>query len=295
MKILLTGRNGQVGWELNRTLLPLGTIVALDRHGADLSRPETLREQLDAVGPDVIVNAAAYTAVDKAEEESDLAMTINGVAPGILAEEAKKRGALLVHLSTDYVFDGSKDGLYTESDVPNPLNIYGHSKLAGERAIQDAGCDYLIFRTSWVYASRGKNFLLTMLRIAQEKNSITIVGDQFGAPTWARFIAETVSHCIGRAEAGRRSEGFVSGVYHLTSSGYTSWHGFAESIIDLAADRLSLKSLVSNISAIPTSEYRTAAKRPANSRMSTEKLEAEFDLEMPEWDQCLGLCIEDMK
>lgn len=295
MKILLTGKNGQVGWELNRSLLHLGQIVALDSYQVDLSQLEDLRKILNDIGPDVIVNAAAYTAVDKAEEEASLAMTINGIAPGILAQEAKRLNALLVHYSTDYVFDGAKQDPYTESDVPNPVNAYGRSKLAGEQAIQKSGCDYRVFQTSWVYASRGNNFLLTILRLAQERDRISIVGDQFGSPTWAKLIAGTTSHCIGQALAQRQSGKFSSGLFHLTSTGSTTWHGFAEAIIDIAADRLALNSIVGKISAIPTTEYPTPAKRPKNSQLASRKLEGEFDVVMPEWRECLELCIEEKK
>ena len=295
MKIFLTGKNGQVGWELHRTLLHLGKIITFDRNALDLSDPETLRKTLNEVKPDIIVNAAAYTAVDKAEEEESLAMTINGDAPAVMAEEAKKLGALLVHYSTDYVFSGEKDGAYTENDAPCPLNAYGRSKLAGEQLIQQSGCDYLIFRTSWVYASRGANFLLTMLRLAQERDSLSIVGDQYGSPTWARHIAGTTSHCIGHAINRRSSDDFCSGLFHLTSSGSTSWHGFSETIIEMAVERLGLELSVSNICAIPTVEYPTPAERPKNSCLSSIKIEKEFKLTMPDWKECLDLCIEGMK
>lgn len=294
MKILLIGKNGQVGWELNRSLLHLGNIVALERSAADLSQPDDLRKTLNAVSPDVIVNAGAYTAVDNAEEEESLAMTINGVAPGVLAEEAKRHDALLVHFSTDYVFDGTKDGPYTESDTPNPVNVYGRSKLAGELAIQDSGCDHLIFRTSWVYASRGKNFLLTMLRLAMERDSLSIVGDQFGSPTWAKLVSGTSSYCIGQALSERQTGNFSSGLFHLTSAGVTTWHGFAEAIINIAADRAGLKPAVKEINAIPSADYPTPAKRPKNSQLSLTGLESNFNVVMPDWNTCLELCIEEM-
>lgn len=295
MKILLIGKNGQVGWELNRSLLHLGQITALDRSAADLSQPEDLRKTLTDIRPDVIVNAAAYTAVDKAEKETELAMTINGVAPGVLAEEAKRYNALLVHFSTDYVFDGTKDNAYAESDAPSPVNVYGRSKLAGEQAIQTSGCDYLIFRTSWVYASRGRNFLLTILKLARERDSISIVGDQFGTPTWAKLIAGTTSHCIGLALMRRQLNQFNSGLFHLASAGSTTWHGFAEAIIDIAIDSLALQSKIGKISAIPTVEYPTPAKRPKNSQLTSRNLENEFNVVMPDWKTCLRLCIEEMK
>ena len=295
MKILLTGKDGQVGWELNRSLLHLGHIFALDRHQADLSKPDEVRKKLNEIRPDVIVNAAAYTAVDKAEAEDSVAMTINGIAPGVLAEEARKLNALFVHYSTDYVFDGEKEDAYTESDVPSPVNVYGRTKLAGEQFIQESGSDYLIFRTSWVYAARGKNFLLTMMRLAQERESISIVRDQFGSPVWARLIAETTAHCISQALPQRRSGNFDSQLFHLASAGSTSWHGFADAIMRIASERLALKSRVRKINAIPTSEYPTPARRPKNSRLASRKLESSFDVVMPHWRECLELCIEGMK
>lgn len=239
--ILVLGKNGQVGWELNRVLQPLGKVIALDRSEADLSNPEGLRSQVKKFKPDVIVNAAAYTAVDKAEEEEGVAYSVNGASPGVLAEVCLSLGALLIHYSTDYVFDGSVDQAYIESDSPNPINIYGSSKLAGEQNIQSTGCDYLILRTSWVYASRGSNFLLTILRLASERDELNIVGDQYGAPTSARLIAETTSICIRQSIKERASGVFLSGIYHLTSSGCTTWHGFAEAAVSLSKNRLTKK------------------------------------------------------
>ena len=294
MRILLTGKNGQLGWELNRSLMHLGPVEAFDRRTLDLSRPQDLAKTLDEIRPDVIVNAAAYTAVDKAEEEESLATTVNGVSPGVLAEVAKQSNALLVHFSTDYVFDGTKDGVYTESDTPNPLNAYGRSKLAGEQAVRESGCDYLLFRTSWVYASRGQNFLQTILRLAGERDRLAVVGDQHGSPTCARLIADVTSHCIGLAQPQRQSGSFDSGLYHLTSSGSTSWHGFAEEIICRAADRLSVKPRVRSIDAIPSVEYPTPAERPKNSRLTSQKLERAYNLVMPDWTHCLELCLEEM-
>ena len=226
MKILLFGKNGQVGWELNRSLQPLGEVVALSREEADFSNPESLRKIVSEISPDVIVNAVAYTAVDKAEEEEELAAIINGVAPGILAEEALKINALLIHYSTDYVFDGAKDSPYIETDKPNPINAYGRTKLAGEVVIQSSDCDYLIFRTSWVYASRGHNFLLTMLKLASEREELSIVADQMGAPTTAKLIADTTALSIRQAMGEKQSGNFSSDLYHLATSGSTSWHGF---------------------------------------------------------------------
>jgi dTDP-4-dehydrorhamnose reductase len=281
LRILLTGRNGQVGWELERTLGPLGEVIAFDHAGLDLARPDAIVSCVREVKPDVIVNAAAYTAVDKAESEPDLAMAINGIAPGILAEEAKRIGALLVHYSTDYVFDGEKDGPYVETDAPNPLSVYGASKLAGERAIAASGADHLIFRTSWVYANRGKNFLLTILRLAKEKPELRVVADQFGAPTWARDIATATALVLARRPAGAE---IWSGIYHLTAAGRTTWHGFAQKIVELAG-------LSTPVAAIPVSEYPTPARRPRNSVLDHSKAESSFGLKLPSWDAAASRCL----
>ncbi|WP_126455358.1 dTDP-4-dehydrorhamnose reductase [Sulfuriflexus mobilis] len=294
MRILLLGRNGQVGWELNRSLLPLGEVIALDRTQADLSRPESLRKIVCDNHPDVIVNAAAYTAVDKAEEEEDLATVINSTAPGVLAEEADKSGALLIHYSTDYIFDGTKDRPYTEDDLPNPINAYGRSKLAGEQAIQATKADHLILRTSWVYAARGRNFLRTIMRLAKEMDELTIVGDQTGSPTWARLIAETTAHCLRQSVYERRKSVFSSGIYNVSSSGETSWYGFASAIVNNARDRPEEKIHVSNIVPIQTRDYPTPAKRPAYSCLATESLEENFNIVMPSWEYGLRLCMEEL-
>lgn len=295
MRILLTGKTGQVGWELNRSLQPLGEIIALDRRQADLSQPESLREIVHDTRPDVIINAAAYTAVDKAEEEEELATTINGVAPGVLADEAKNLNALFIHYSTDYVFDGEKQGVYDEEDKPNPVNVYGRTKLTGEVTIQDSGCDYLIFRTSWVYASRGKNFLLTILKLAKERDKLSIVSDQIGAPTHARLIADVTSQSLRQAMMERINGTFKSDLYHLISAGTTSWCGFAQAAIDLVHDRSESNIALADICAIPTSAYPTLARRPMNSRLSSAKLEQHFGLFIPEWRRILELCIEDIE
>jgi len=294
MKILLTGGNGQVGWELLRALLPLGEVIFTNRAQADLSDLDNLRRTVQKYSADVIVNAAAYTAVDKAETEESLAFLINAEAPGILAEEAKKTGALLVHYSTDYVFDGTKISAYAEDDAPNPANVYGQSKLAGEKAVQAIGADYLILRTSWVYAARGHNFLKSVLRLATEREELNIVADQIGSPTWARLIAETTAHVIRQSMLERRSGSFDSGLYHLTSAGETSWHGFAQTIVDIVRQQgnQTLKNCI--INPIPTADYPLPAKRPANSLLSTSRLERHFGLKMPAWDKALKLCMEDM-
>ena len=294
MKILLFGKNGQVGWELNRSLLPLGEIVALGRDEADFSKPESLRKIMREIQPNVIVNAAAYTAVDKAESEEDLATTINGDAPGVLAEESLRAKALLIHYSTDYVFDGTKSDPYTEDDVPNPINAYGRSKLAGELAIQSSGSDYLIFRTSWVYASRGHNFLLTMLKLAKEREVLSIVSDQTGSPTSARLISDTTALCLKQAISKRHSSLFASGIYHLTTSGSTSWYGFCDEIINVAAASLEGQLKVKNINAITTKNYPTPANRPMNSRLLLSKLESAYQITMPDWKNAIELCVEEL-
>ena len=288
--IVVTGVNGQVGFELLRTLQGLGRVVALDRTRFDLSNPDQLRTVIRDIRPALIVNPAAYTAVDKAESEPDLAMTINGEAPGVLAKEAKRIGAALIHYSTDYVFNGERDGEYAEDDPTDPQNVYGRTKLAGEEAIAAAGVDHLIVRTSWVYGTRGKNFLLTMLRLGAERTELKVVGDQFGAPTWSNTIAVLTAHVIAQAlAAGDAAQwwGERSGVYHMSAGGSTSWHGFASAIFELT--KLDKRPAVLPIRA---SEYPTPAKRPMNSRMSNEKLAQVFGLRAPQWDQALQLGLE---
>ena len=295
MKILLTGKNGQVGWELNRSLLPLGEVIALDRTQADLSRPESLRSLVQEIKPDIIVNAAAYTAVDKAESEEELVTVINGVAVGVLADEAKKIGALLVHYSTDYVFDGTKKTPYVEDDMPNPVNAYGRSKLAGEQAITRVGGDYLILRTAWVYAGRGKNFLKTMLRLAQEREELRIVTDQYGAPTWARNIADVTAHVVAYAQRERQASGFASGTYHLCASGITTWNGFSSAIIERArilAPEGSIKT--ERVVPIATQDYQQPAQRPQNSQLDSGALAARFNVIMPEWQHAMTLCVDEV-
>lgn len=288
--ILVTGKNGQVGYELQRALLPLGTVVAVDRQQMNLADSASIREAVAHIKPDVIVNAAAYTAVDKAESDQETAMQINGTAPGVLAEEAEKLNALLIHYSTDYVYDGTKPGIYFETDPTSPVNYYGLSKLAGEQAIQASGVDHLILRTSWVYGARGSNFLLTMLRLMKEREVLNVINDQHGTPTWSRLIAEVTAHIVKQALAEKKQAPFKSGLYHLTSSGETTWHGFAAKIAELAADR-DLK--IKTIEKIPTSQYPTPAKRPHNSRISTLALCERFSLTLPDWDYALALCMEE--
>jgi dTDP-4-dehydrorhamnose reductase len=269
VRILLTGRNGQVGWELERALVSIGEVVAFDRQTLDLANPEQVTACVRKTRPDVIVNAAAYTAVDTAESEPDTAMAINGTAPGILADEAKRLGSLLVHYSTDYVFDGSKDRPYTEQDPPNPINVYGKTKLAGERAIQDSGCRHVILRTAWVYADRGKNFLLSILRLAKEKPELRVVDDQHGAPTWARDIAGASVKILEQPIQ-------PDGVYHLTAAGDTTWCGFARAIIKA-------RGLETSVVPIASSEYPVAAVRPMNSLLSNVKLNDTFGFCLPDW------------
>jgi len=294
VKILLIGSQGQVGWELARTLLPLGEVVAASRAQADLSDLDGLRRSVRTIKPDVIVNAAAYTAVDKAETDQEQAFLINAQAAGVLAEEAAICGALLIHYSTDYIFDGSKTGAYLEGDQTNPLNVYGQSKLAGEQAIQASTADFLILRTTWVYAARGNNFVKSILRLAHEREELNIVADQIGAPTWARLIAESTAHILRQAQQERQQGGFKSGIYNLTSTGETSWHGFAEKIIELAKQQENLSIKTQRVNPIPTSAYPLPATRPANSRLSTQRLQKHYQLALPSWETALQLCMDEI-
>jgi len=284
MKILLFGKGGQVGWELQRSLAPLGELVALDADSkemcGDFTDPDGLIQTIRAVAPDVIVNAAAYTAVDKAESEPELARTINALAPGALAQEARRGNAWLIHYSTDYVFDGSGDKPWLESDAPAPLSVYGKTKLEGEQLIQQTGCNHLIFRTSWVYGTRGGNFAKTMLRLAQERDNLTVVNDQIGAPTGADLLADVTAHAIRAAQ--QRPE--LSGLYHLVAAGETSWHGYAGFVIDFARRAgAPLKVAPDSINAVPTRDFPLPAQRPLNSRLNTERLQSAFGLTLPLW------------
>lgn len=285
MRILLTGVNGQVGWELRRTLAPLGEVIAADRKVLDLADTAHIRSQVAALAPDLIVNPAAYTAVDQAESEPALAYAINAAAPGELAA----CGVPLVHFSTDYVFDGRKGDAYTEADAPNPLGVYGASKRAGEDAVAQAGTPHLILRTSWVYGLRGRNFLLTMQRLARERETLSVVDDQFGAPTWSRLVAEATALVVARW-LGRGDLAADAGVYHLACSGRTSWHGFAAAILADLAGRGETR--LARLGAIPTSGYPTPAARPANSTLDCSKLAATFGVRLPDWDAALALCLE---
>ncbi len=284
IKILLLGKNGQVGWELQRSLAPLGELIALDAKSADycgdFTNLEGLAQTIRAVAPAVIVNAAAHTAVDKAESEPDLARTINALAPAVLADEAKRLGAWLVHYSTDYVFDGSGETPRLETDVTAPLSVYGNTKLEGENAIIASGCQHLIFRTSWVYAARGGNFAKTMLKLAQERDALKIINDQIGAPTGADLLADVTAHAIRKALTASE----VSGLYHLVASGETSWHGYASFVIELARQAgVDIKVAADAIQAVPTTAFPTPAKRPLNSRLNNNKLQNTFDLTLPDW------------
>lgn len=283
MRILLTGRDGQVGWELNRALAPLGEVIACGRAELDLAVPDRIASVVRQARPQLIVNAAAYTAVDKAESEPGLAHAANARAPGVLAEEAKRAGALLIHYSTDYVFDGKKETPYVEDDEPNPLNEYGRSKLAGENAIRNIDGRYLILRTSWVYAARGRNFLLAIRRLLREKDELRVVADQIGAPTSAGALAAATAALL-RA-LGPKTLGEARGTYHVTSAGHTSWHGFASEIA-----RLERAPRPPRLVPIPSSEYPLPARRPKNSRLSNEKLQRQFGVVLPSWQTCLEAC-----
>jgi len=286
-KILLTGTTGQVGWELRRALMPLGEIIAPDRHALDLANPDSIRAMIRNVQPDAIVNPAAYTAVDKAESEPELAIAINSIAPEIMAEEALRLRAVMIHYSTDYVFDGQKTTPYTEQDPTNPLGVYGKTKLAGEQAIQAVGGAHLILRTSWVYSRMGKNFLLTMLRLARERQELKVVNDQIGAPTWSRSIAE-ITAAIMFADLDRWQD--FNGIYHLSASGKTNWYEFAKEILANDPDRS--KQIIEQLIPITTAEYPTPAQRPAYSLLDCSKLIDRFQLHIPDWLEVLKLAIE---
>lgn len=286
-RFLVAGRNGQVGWELQRALAPLGEVVAPDRASLDLADPDSIRNAIRGVKPAVIVNAAAYTAVDKAEAEPGLAMQVNGIAPGIMAEEARRADALLVHYSTDYVFDGTRDGPYAEDDRPNPLSAYGRTKLAGEESIRAAGAAHLIFRTSWVYAARGHNFVRTMLRLGRERHELRIVNDQTGAPTWARSIADMTARVLAADRKRARDHG---GLYHYTAAGAVTWYGFAQAIFrETVATRAGFQAPA--LVPITTAEYPLPARRPANSRLDCARLRATFGVTPQPWEEMLRECL----
>jgi dTDP-4-dehydrorhamnose reductase len=297
-KILLTGKNGQVGHDLQGLLPRLGEVIALDRKQLDLSRPDEIRRVIREIRPTLIVNAAAYTAVDLAEKEQSLAQAINARAPAIMAEETKRIGAALIHYSTDYVFDGSKNSPYEETDPTNPINVYGKTKLAGEQAIRDSGVQHLIFRTAWLYSTRGRNFLLTILRLATERGELRIVNDQIGAPTWSREIASATAEVLQKMfdRTGNASPwAELSGTCHMTAGGQTSWFEFAKAILDeankqktspapwLAAATLGKPSLAREVTPIATAEYPTPARRPAYSVLSNTHIARTFGIELADW------------
>ncbi|OUL31377.1 dTDP-4-dehydrorhamnose reductase [Nostoc sp. 106C] len=295
-KILLTGVTGQVGWELQRTLMTLGEVIPTGREvlspnlRMDLSQPDTIRHVIREVQPDLIINAAAYTAVDRAESEPELAMAVNGTAPGVIAKEAKLIGAGIIHYSTDYVFNGTQATPYTEQDQPDPQNIYGKTKLAGEIAIQAVDVPHLILRTSWVYGLRGKNFLLTMLKLAHEREELKVVNDQVGSPTWSRMIAESTAQIL--SQGIHEINSFLSsngGIYHLTATGQTSWYGFAKAIFEL--DPNSSQQKLKKLLGIPSEQYPTPVKRPAYSSLNTHKVSSIFGLTLPSWKRNLELTL----
>jgi len=284
MKLLLLGKGGQVGWELQRSLAPLGELVALDFDStdfhADFSRPEQLADTVRQVRPDVIVNAAAHTAVDKAESEPEFARKLNATSPGMVAQAAQELGALMVHYSTDYVFDGSGTAPWKETDATGPLSVYGRTKLEGEQLVARHCAKHLIFRTSWVYAARGGNFAKTMLRLARERDKLTVIDDQFGAPTGAELLADITAHAI-RATLQDPSK---AGLYHAIAGGETTWYGYARYVLELAQQAgVELKAGPQQVEAVPTSAFPTPATRPHNSRLDTSKLQAAFGLVLPPW------------
>ncbi len=295
LRILVTGALGQVGWELQRTLAPLGSITAVDLAELDIGDPDAVRAFVRDLRPDILVNPAAYTAVDKAETQADIAMAVNGVAPGVMAEEMAKLGGLMIHYSTDYVFDGTKQGAWIESDRPKPLGVYGRTKLAGEQAVQSAGGAHLILRTSWVYGRRGGNFMLTMIRLAKERDELRVVADQHGAPTWCRTLAVGTAALVRKTwadgPARERARAELSGVYHFTNGGSTTWNRFAQAIV-AAAPELHERRHV-NVMPIGTADYPLPAPRPANSVLDNSKLLNAFGLVQLPWERALNDCLVD--
>lgn len=292
LRILVTGALGQVGWELQRSLARLGTITAIDLAELDLTDAGAVRAFIADQRPDVLVNPAAYTAVDKAEAQPELAMAVNGEAPGVMAQELARLGGLMIHYSTDYVFDGTKPTPWVETDVPNPLSVYGRTKLAGEQAVQAAGGAHIILRTSWVYGRRGGNFMLTMIRLAKERDELRVVGDQHGAPTWCRTLAQGTADIVARLwrdPDARVKARALSGVYHFTNGGATTWHGFASAIVATApelADRQHVK-----VTPIATADYPLPARRPANSLLDNARLTATFGIRPAPWGEALRACL----
>lgn len=284
MKIILFGKDGQVGWELQRALAPLGELVALGEQQADFEDQQHIRQLVRQMHPDVIVNAAAYTAVDKAEADPAKAQRINADAVGLLAEEARRLNAWMVHYSTDYVFDGEKISSYTEEDTPRPLSMYGKTKLAGDQLIANSQARYLIFRTSWVYAARGSNFAKTMLRLAQEREQLRVIADQHGAPTSAELIADVTALALHHIAIAEKPSSTFAGTYNLVAGGETTWHGYAQYVLELAQARgIQLKAGLAQVMPIKTSDYPLPAARPKNSRLDTTKLCTTFNLQLPDW------------
>jgi len=295
MRLLLTGASGQLGWELSSSLSPLGEVIALGRDQCDLTHPERLPSVLRSIKPDIVVNAAAYTAVDNAEQEEELALTVNGKSVAVLAEETRRAGAVLVHYSTDYVFDGTKNAPYTEADVPCPINAYGRTKLAGDTAVRELGGAYIILRTSWVYGVHGHNFMRTILRLARAREQLPIVCDQVGAPTWARDIAEATTVII-QSVACERAEGrFASSLFNLTASGSTSWHGFAQAILEAAkGSGLLCAQGLPQLDPIRSEDYPSPAARPKNSRLTCDRIKERFGVSLVDWKHALALCLAEV-
>ena len=303
LRLLITGATGQIGWQLQRTLAPLGEVVACTRSQIDMADPAAAAEAVRDLSPDIVVNAAAYTAVDKAESEPELAHIVNAIAPRRIAEEVANTGGLLIHYSTDYVFDGAKPGPYEEADPTGPLNVYGQTKLEGEQLIAASGCAHIILRTTWVYDTRGKNFLRTALRLAREREELRMVGDQHGAPTWARTIAESTAMVVNQSVRQRDSSGWEQGgIFHLTAAGQTTWAGFAEQILEdyesLAAwpadtGEYGSPLLAKRVVAIASEQYQLPARRPHKSVLSNAKLQSAFGLRLPDWRVQLRLALQD--
>ncbi len=306
MKLLITGATGQIGWQLLRTLAPLGEVIAPSRAELDLSDPDQAARAVRDIQPEVVLNAAAYTAVDKAESEPELARTVNALAPGRLAQELARTAGLMIHYSTDYVFDGTKAEPYTEEDATGPLNVYGRTKHLGERAIVDSGCAYVILRTSWVYDTRGQNFLRRVLRLAREKHELRMVDDQYGAPSWARSIAEASAAVVALSNAAKTSGAHgsqswpPSGIYHLSAAGSTSWAGFAQTILEVYEELLAWPAdsgefsgplLAKRVLPITSAEFKTPALRPANSRLCNAKMKQDFGIMLPDWKHLLRLAM----
>ncbi len=303
LRLLITGANGQVGWHLQRTLAPMGEVLPIDIQEVDLTDLNAVSRTVRDFAPDIVVNAAAYTAVDKAESEPDLARAINVAAPAQIAQECARTGALLVHYSTDYVYDGNKPTPYEENDATGPLSVYGQTKLEGDQAIMASGSAHIILRTTWVYDIRGKNFLRTALRLAREKEELRMVGDQFGAPTWARGLAESTTVILARLlERKRATRSWQSGLFHLTASGQTSWAGFAQAILEDYEELLAWPAetgefggplKAKRVVAITTEQYQTPARRPRNSVLSNAKIQAAFGIVLPDWRAQLRLAMQD--